>query len=81
MNTYTGEVVVFQSEEELKKVMGLNAPDRAWKPIDPKHLTDALRQQLEAEGRIHLSRNSACPCGSGKRFKSCCYSGPPDGLR
>jgi uncharacterized protein YchJ len=34
-----------------------------------------LRAELEATGRTHLSRNSACLCGSGKRFKNCCFTG------
>lgn len=73
MNTNTGEVQQFEKEalEEL-----LKTPEgQVWKEIDRNLLTESMRQELEATGRTHLSRNSACLCGSGKRFKNCCYTG------
>lgn len=38
---------------------------------------DARAEQLKAAGgrnfrRTRLGRNSACPCGSGRKFKKCC---------
>ena len=74
MNTYDGEIKKFESVEEMLKAQ--NPPTQAWKEFDRNLLTEMQRRQLDAEGRTHLSRNSVCPCGSGKRFKNCCYTGP-----
>lgn len=74
MNTYTGEVKQFQSLEALRAAN--DPPTQAWKEIDIALLPERTRLQLEATGRTRLSRNSACPCSSGKRLKNCCYTGP-----
>jgi hypothetical protein len=42
------------------------------KPIDPKNLSPRVLAMLEASGVAYVTRNSRCPCGSGKRFKACC---------
>jgi len=42
------------------------------KPIDPARLSPRVRVLLQKTGRAQISRNSPCPCGSGKKFKKCC---------
>ena len=44
-------------------------------PIDIANLDEATRAQLAKTGKAFITRNSRCPCGSGKRFKQCCYTG------
>lgn len=70
MNTYTGEIARFDSEEQYQKAT--NGCAQVWKPIDLANLTIATRKLLEETGRAQISRNSPCPCGSRKRFKRCC---------
>jgi len=48
---------------------------QVWKEFDRSLVTPVQKLQLEATGHTHLSRNSACLCGSGKRLKNCCYTG------
>lgn len=42
------------------------------KPIDPKNLSKKVLEMVVATGKGYITRNSRCPCGSGKRFKRCC---------
>ena len=43
-------------------------------PVAPERVSEATRRQMVAQGNggEDISRNSKCPCGSGKRFKRCC---------
>lgn len=75
MNTYTGDVVAM-AKPDLEELLKREPPNQVWREIDRNLLTEAMRRELEATGRTHLSRNSACLCGSGKRFKNCCCTGP-----
>jgi uncharacterized protein YecA (UPF0149 family) len=70
MNTYTGEVKLLAELTADEKQNG------QWKEIVGPDLGDAERVQLELTGRTQVSRNSPCPCGSRKRFKRCCMTGP-----
>lgn len=73
MNPHTGEILDL---DVLKKVTDETERRRLERtftqPIDPANLSRQNRQQLERTGRTQISRNSKCPCGSGKRFKRCC---------
>jgi uncharacterized protein YecA (UPF0149 family) len=74
MNTNTGEVRALDHPA--------NHPNCTWEdklkpaivPIDQSYLTPLQREQLARTGRTVVSRNSPCPCGSGKRFKRCCMT-------
>jgi uncharacterized protein YecA (UPF0149 family) len=77
MNTDTGEILTFQTEQAMEDYVEF-APST--KPIDPVFLSAFNKQQLAETGRTTVSRNSPCPCGSRKRFKRCCYTGS-DGAR
>ena len=74
MNTDTGVVLSAKELERLQINKATNEAQR-WCPIDPAMLSETNRKQLESTGRTQISRNSSCPCGSGKRFKRCCYTG------
>lgn len=41
---------------------------KRWLFIDGKILSD----EGEPEEEVQISRNAACPCGSGKKYKRCC---------
>ena len=43
-----------------------------FKPVRLEFLSRSVRKMLLENGRAQISRNSKCPCGSGKRFKRCC---------
>jgi len=40
-------------------------------PVEPSALTPLQTRQLRRTGEARAFKNSKCPCGSGKRFKSC----------
>jgi len=42
------------------------------KPIPYEDLTLECQQLITEKGKGWITRNSTCPCGSGKRFKKCC---------
>ena len=42
------------------------------KPIKMEYLSKDCRKLIKEKGKGWITRNSVCPCGSGKRFKSCC---------
>lgn len=39
-------------------------------------LPKRARRLVEAQRLNWITRNSCCPCGSGKRFKRCCLLAP-----
>ena len=70
MDTRTGEIGTF---EELKKGKKKSEIKKFLRRISIENLSAKNRRIFEKGGqRIVLSRNSTCPCGSGKRFKRCC---------
>lgn len=61
MNVNTGEVVPFSAVEQM-------TPEEKEKYVEIKRDLTALE---EAERQIKMY--SPCGCGSGKKFKFCCY--------
>ena len=47
--------------------------------VNPKTLSPRTVALCEGMGRNWISRNSKCPCGSGKRFKRCCMKAEKKG--
>ena len=52
--------------------MERTTPHEFLKPINLNNLSPQVRKMVEKTGRGYITRNSRCPCGSGKRFKKCC---------
>jgi uncharacterized protein YecA (UPF0149 family) len=78
MDMRTGEIAPLSEFEKrgvdkkfLRPIGRLN-DQGAIKPIDPRKLSHRVRQMVLTTGHGLVSRNSKCPCGSGKRFKCCC---------
>ena len=46
------------------------------KPLDPRTLGAQILAQMQQNHTAFITLNSRCPCGSGKRFKKCCYAPP-----
>ena len=46
------------------------------KPLSMKTLSAQTREQMRQNHAATITRNSRCPCGSGKRFKRCCFTPP-----
>ncbi|MGA3170352.1 MAG: SEC-C metal-binding domain-containing protein [Chthoniobacteraceae bacterium] len=69
MNTATGDIAYLEhfqrtlSPEMLKGVV----------VIDRLNLSPFHQRQLEQTGQTKVARNSPCPCGSGRKFKLCCF--------
>ena len=47
-------------------------PDQIIKAIDERTLSPKVQKLIRKDQRPYITRNSRCPCGSGKRFKNCC---------
>lgn len=45
---------------------------RVVRPINLEKLSPRVRSMIQKAGVPWLTRNSRCPCGSGRRFKRCC---------
>jgi uncharacterized protein YchJ len=69
MNVETGDIA---SLELLGKLFP-ETDKKNFVEIDTKNLGVKARQALARYGRTMVGLRSRCPCGSGKRFKSCCY--------
>jgi hypothetical protein len=50
-------------------------PGEFLQAIKPSNLPEDKRRELELTGRTKVGMRMRCPCGSGKRFKSCCWAG------
>jgi uncharacterized protein YchJ len=70
MNTKTGEIVKFNTEEERT---GFIASKRAEGPAG-KWWRECAVEPTTKTGQ--LKGHHPCPCGSGKRFRDCCRGVP-----
>ena len=70
MNTETGEIG--QYGDLVSRAMN---PANVV-PIEATNLSQRLQAELKRTGKAQLSGRHRCPCGSGKRFKSCCAKIP-----
>lgn len=80
MNVDTGEIHHFD-EEELKQMHFQQINDRSERMVDMERkmvsLSDDEAAELEnqpVKKRKGWMRNQPCVCGSGKKFKKCCWS-------
>lgn len=74
MDCNTGEIYRFENAAELEKAQErlMREEGRKLLPLDEK-----LASELEPMGarqRKGYMRNKPCVCGSGKKFKKCCWS-------
>jgi len=42
---------------------------------EPEPVTGIKQEAMEFQQRKGCTRNRPCPCGSGKKFKKCCWHG------
>ena len=59
-----------RQQERIEKVQKIK--DSARSPMDMISITKDNDPQLSEKDFEGISRNSPCPCGSGKKFKKCC---------
>lgn len=59
-----------RQQERIEKVQKIK--DSARSPMDMMNTTKGNEPQLSEKDFEGISRNSLCPCGSGKKFKKCC---------
>lgn len=60
---------------EARKIKVWNIKGTAVRPVDASRIPPEVAGLMRAQKREWVSRNSKCPCGSGKRFKRCCMPG------
>lgn len=73
MNTDTGFIKRF-TDEELEQVLKGEQGSK-YKEVDIENLPPIKQIQLREKGETKIGRNDPCPCGSGKKFKRCCWTG------
>ena len=59
-----------RQQERIEKVQKIK--DSARSPMDMMSISKDNEPQLSEKDFEGISRNSLCPCGSGKKFKKCC---------
>jgi len=72
MDVRTGEIAAL---DEFTKHLTPPEMNQFIRPLDIDLLrktNPSIARILEETGRAQLVPRSKCPCGSGKRFKSCC---------
>jgi len=77
MDTRTGEIAPMEEFEKRgvdKKFLKRFDDGAVVKPIRLEFLSPRVRKMVAETGKGWVSRNSKCPCGSGKRFKACCMT-------
>lgn len=67
MDDRTG--VVYEHKDLALK---LGVPEKNLKEVETKNLAYIHQERLKKYGFALVSPRGRCPCGSGKRFKSCC---------
>ncbi len=71
MDTRTGEILTPEVAERLRK----DLQHRRF--IKPMNIPPTPTQRRRGK----IGRNEPCPCGSGKKFKKCCWAGKVPGKR
>lgn len=76
MDSRTGEIM---EEQALRRKLGDADFDRFAKSIPdddgrPTALSPRHQRILHERGSVKIGRNDPCACGSGKKFKKCCYA-------
>ena len=73
MDIRTGHVT---NIAKLIAAMPANEVAQFVRPVNPANLSQANQTQLRRAGEVTIKPRSRCPCGSGRRFKSCCMNTP-----
>jgi len=77
MDTRTGEIAQMKEFEKRaldKRLLNQSDDIADIIPIRLEFLSPRVRKMVAETGKGWVSRNSKCPCGSGKRFKACCMT-------
>ena len=69
MNVATGDIA---SMEHFRRTLSPEMLKNVFE-IDAGNLSPFRQGQLERTGHTKVGRNSPCPCGSGHKFKACCF--------
>ena len=69
MNTDTGEIFRDLDEKALEQLKEEFGEEKL------VELNEAILKQQNQLHKRKIGRNDPCPCGSGKKFKKCCYTG------
>jgi uncharacterized protein YecA (UPF0149 family) len=59
-----------RQQERIEKVQKIK--DSARSPMDMMRVAEDNENKLSKKDFEGISRNSLCPCESGKKFKKCC---------
>ena len=74
MDTSTGRI------SDLTTFLSEGVPEKNLVPVDKFKLSPGKRRLLEEDGVVFIAPRSRCPCGSGRRFKSCCMGRTRDAI-
>jgi len=71
MDTRTGEIAPL---DHFRRTLSPREIDEFVRPVELGNLPAAVRIALARTSLGKIGRNDSCPCGSRKRFKSCCMN-------
>lgn len=73
MDTRTGDIYMMDKERQklLQKELGNRIKIMDIPPTLAQLQRKPINKKMGAIGRV--GRNDPCPCGSGRKFKKCCY--------
>ena len=74
MDCRTGKIYSAESEEAMEEMVA-NFEQESGRKVVELSADEAERLMPETPAkRKNWMRNKSCPCGSGKKFKRCCWS-------
>jgi SWIM/SEC-C metal-binding protein len=65
------EIISICEEHGWKYIVGIE-PDKPEDISDVRRLLKQLKQATTKKPRKKIDRNQPCPCGSGKKYRTCC---------
>lgn len=71
MDTRDGRIYDQKTMDKLRETLMSKAEFEKY--VKPMELPPTVEQMSRMPPRV--GRNEPCPCGSGRKFKKCCYSG------
>lgn len=74
MNIDTGQIHHFASEEDLKAYRDMLMDDHRQRLVELSDHDGRTVDGMSNGRRKNWMRNKPCVCGSGEKFKKCCWS-------
>jgi len=71
MDTKTGDIFDAEAQKKLQQEFCRTLKEMTYDPT----FEQLARKPIHKDAIGRVGRNDECPCGSGKKFKKCCWTG------